>query len=102
MFGLDPRRLLGSLPAVLAATLPSNKFCLLYILPCVWKFFSNPPLDHNNEYAINLSALFIKRSDQLQEPARSQASFLCIKITTAYLTGYPCTLDEEHEIDKDA
>ena len=47
MFGLDPRRLLGSLPAVLAATLPSNKFCLLYILPCVWKFFSNPFSDHN-------------------------------------------------------
>ena len=37
MFGLDSPRLLGSRPAVLAATLPSNKFYLLYILPCVWK-----------------------------------------------------------------
>ena len=42
MIGLDSPRLLGSRPSVLAATLPSNKFCLLYILPCVWKFFSNP------------------------------------------------------------
>ena len=30
---------------VLAATLLFNK---LYLLPCVWKFFSNPHLDHDN------------------------------------------------------
>ena len=47
MFGLDSPGLLGSRPALLAATLPSNKFYLLYILPCVWKFFSNPRLDHD-------------------------------------------------------
>ena len=35
MFGLDSPRLLGSWAAVRAATLPSNKFYLLYILPCV-------------------------------------------------------------------
>ena len=46
MFRLGSPRLLGSRPAVLAATLPSNKFYLLYILPCVWKFFSNPRSDH--------------------------------------------------------
>ena len=50
MFGLDSPRLLGSRPAVLAATLPSNKFYLLYILPCVWKFFSNPRLDHDKSH----------------------------------------------------
>ena len=47
MFGLYSPRLLGSRPAVLAATLTSNKFYLLYILPCVWKFFSNPRSDHD-------------------------------------------------------
>ena len=45
MFGLDSPRPLGSWPAVLAVTLPSNKFYLLYSLPCVWKFFSNPRSD---------------------------------------------------------
>ena len=49
MFGLDSPRLLGSWPAVLAATLPSNKFYLLYILPYVWKFFSSPHSDHNKK-----------------------------------------------------
>ena len=47
MFGLDSPRLLGSRPAGLAVTLLSNKFYLLYILPCVWKFFSNLRLDHD-------------------------------------------------------
>ena len=47
MFGLDSPRLLGSLPVVMAATLPSNKFYLLYILPYVWKFFSNLRSDHD-------------------------------------------------------
>ena len=53
MFGLNSPRLLGSRPAVLAASLPSNKFYLLYILPCVWKFFSNPLSDHDNEHNQN-------------------------------------------------
>ena len=52
MFGLDSPRLLGSWPAVLAATLPSNKFCLPYILPCVWKFFSNPCSDHHTSLVV--------------------------------------------------
>ena len=47
MFGLYSPGLLGIRPAVLAVTLPSNKSCLLYILPCVWKFFSNPRSDHD-------------------------------------------------------
>ena len=47
MFRLNSPRLLGSQPAVLAVTLPSNKFYLLYILPYVWKLFSNPRLDHD-------------------------------------------------------
>ena len=34
-------------PAVLTATLLFNKLYLPYILPCVWKFFSNPYSDHN-------------------------------------------------------
>ena len=50
MFRLNSPRLLGSRPAVLAATLPSNKFYLLYILPYVWKFFSNWRLDHDTFY----------------------------------------------------
>ena len=54
MFGLDSPRLLGSLPVVMAATLPSNKFYLLYILPYVWKFFSNLRSDHNNYQPIFL------------------------------------------------
>ena len=44
---LDSPRLLGSRPTVLVATLPSNKFYLLYVLPCVWRFFSNPCSDHD-------------------------------------------------------
>ena len=48
MFGLDSPKLLGSRPAVLAVTLPSNKFYLLYVLPCVCKFFSNPRSDHDS------------------------------------------------------
>ena len=47
MFGVGSLRLLGSQPAVLAVTITFNKFHLLYILPCVWKFFSNPLSDHN-------------------------------------------------------
>ena len=51
MFRLDSPRLLGSRPSVLAAPLPSNKFyllyILLYILPHVWKFFSNPRSEHD-------------------------------------------------------
>ena len=47
MFRIDSLRLLESCPAVLAVTLLSNKFYLLYILPYVWKFFSSPPSDHN-------------------------------------------------------
>ena len=35
MFGVDSPRLLGSRPAVLAATLPSNKFYLLYSALCL-------------------------------------------------------------------
>ena len=37
----------GSWPAVLAVTLLFNKLYLPYILLCVWKFFSNPCLDHD-------------------------------------------------------
>ena len=62
MFGLDSPRLLGSRPALLAVTLPSNKFYLLYILPCVWKFFSNPRLDHDNYLSIRSLILKIPES----------------------------------------
>ena len=37
----------GSQRTVLAVTLLFNKPYLPYILPCVWKFFSNPRLDHD-------------------------------------------------------
>ena len=59
MFRLDSPRLLGSRPAVLAATLPANKFYILYILPCVWNFFSNPRSDHDKKNS--------KREDFRQE-----------------------------------
>ena len=49
MFRVGSPRLLGSRPAVLAATVPSNKFHPLYVLPCVWKFFSNLRLDHDRK-----------------------------------------------------
>ena len=38
----------GRWPAVLAATVLFNKLYLPYILPCVWKFFSNLRSDHDS------------------------------------------------------
>ena len=42
----------GSRLTVLAATLLFNKFYLPYILPCVWKFFSNPCSDHDTCHSV--------------------------------------------------
>ena len=39
----------GSRSAVLAVTLLFNKLYPPYILPCVWKYFSNPHSDHNRK-----------------------------------------------------
>ena len=81
MFGLDSPRLLGSWTTVLAATLPSNKFYLLYILPCVWKFFSNPRSDHDTNSFRNVgefnSFSCFAFGPSIFKPAEAAESFLC-------------------------
>ena len=80
MFGHDSPRLPGIRPVVLAATLPSNKF-YLYILPRVWKFFSNLRSDHDKSVDVvdTLNAL-------------SSMVFLCHLVKPNRMCNYLCRL----------